>query len=338
MRRKGFTLIELLAIIVLLAIVALIATPQILRLIENGQKNSFLRSVEGIVRTVRLDNSKNEYFSDNYTITNGIIKNSSGSIIKHEGGKNENGIVSIDEDGKVSYTIYDGKWIANKNYDTEEMDVKNYSEAEVNSSIVTVSFDANGGNVSTTNKTVRVNSNYGELPTPTRPGYTFKGWSGKNMISDTEIRNHDNWKIDVVTQGGYPTNYGNPGFLLDLEVGKTYTISITVGGAATEEIPPYLYLCKKVDNEGYLVSYLTTTRIAKLNYTFEVKNGEEYFLRMGGNSGNESYFNTNISRLTTVQLEEGDEATPYEPYYVTSNVKVTQNKNHTLKAIWEKNE
>lgn len=110
MRRKGFTLIELLAIIVLLAIVALIATPQILRLIENGQKNSFLRSVEGIVRTVRLDNSKNEYFSDNYTITNGIIKNSSGSIIKHEGGKNENGTVSIDGDGKISYAIHNGKW------------------------------------------------------------------------------------------------------------------------------------------------------------------------------------------------------------------------------------
>ena len=40
----------------------------------------------------------------------------------------------------------------------------------------TVSFNPNGGSVSTTSKTVRYNSTYGTLPTPTREGYTFDGW------------------------------------------------------------------------------------------------------------------------------------------------------------------
>ncbi|MBQ8399986.1 MAG: InlB B-repeat-containing protein [Clostridia bacterium] len=40
----------------------------------------------------------------------------------------------------------------------------------------TVTFDANGGSVSTASKTVTYSSTYGTLPTPTRTGYTFKGW------------------------------------------------------------------------------------------------------------------------------------------------------------------
>ena len=40
---------------------------------------------------------------------------------------------------------------------------------------------------------------------------------------------------------------------------------------------------------------------------------------------------------TTVkyQIEEGNVATAYEPYILTSSTIVTQNKNHTLTAIWE---
>lgn len=40
----------------------------------------------------------------------------------------------------------------------------------------TLSFNANGGSVSTTSKTVTYGSTYGTLPTPTRTGHTFNGW------------------------------------------------------------------------------------------------------------------------------------------------------------------
>ena len=115
MKRKGFTLIELIAIVVLIAVIALITTPQILKVIENGQKSTFLDSVNGIVRTVQLDNSKNEFLSGSYIVTNGIIKDSSGNTLKHEGGKDENGTISVDESGKISYAIHNNKWCVTKN-------------------------------------------------------------------------------------------------------------------------------------------------------------------------------------------------------------------------------
>ena len=40
----------------------------------------------------------------------------------------------------------------------------------------TVTFDANGGSVTPAFMSVTYGSTYGELPTPTRVGYTFKGW------------------------------------------------------------------------------------------------------------------------------------------------------------------
>lgn len=40
----------------------------------------------------------------------------------------------------------------------------------------TVTFNANGGSVSTTSKVVKMGGAYGSLPTPTRDGYNFGGW------------------------------------------------------------------------------------------------------------------------------------------------------------------
>jgi uncharacterized repeat protein (TIGR02543 family) len=43
-------------------------------------------------------------------------------------------------------------------------------------STYTLNYDANGGSVSPSSKTVTYNSTYGTLPTPTRSGYSFNGW------------------------------------------------------------------------------------------------------------------------------------------------------------------
>lgn len=44
---------------------------------------------------------------------------------------------------------------------------------------VTVTFNANGGSVTTEQKTVKRNAKYGKLPKPKRSGYTFQGWYTK---------------------------------------------------------------------------------------------------------------------------------------------------------------
>ncbi|MDE7243042.1 MAG: InlB B-repeat-containing protein, partial [Oscillospiraceae bacterium] len=56
----------------------------------------------------------------------------------------------------------------------------------------TVTFNANGGTVTTKSKTVTKGNSYGTLPTPTRPGYTFNGWytassGGTRIYSTTTV-------------------------------------------------------------------------------------------------------------------------------------------------------
>ena len=59
------------------------------------------------------------------------------------------------------------------------------------SELVTVSYNANGGQSDTTNKTVQLNSEYGELPVPVREGYRFGGWfttiDGNEQITNDTI-------------------------------------------------------------------------------------------------------------------------------------------------------
>ena len=66
----------------------------------------------------------------------------------------------------------------------------------------TLTFDANGGSTTQTTKTVTRDSAIGALPTPTREGYTFKGWVG-NMF--------ENYKPNISGStdywlGGFKTN------------------------------------------------------------------------------------------------------------------------------------
>ena len=62
-----------------------------------------------------------------------------------------------------------------------------------NANSCTVHFDANGGSVYPDSKTVKVGSNYGELPIPTYDGYTFNGWytdvNGGALVASSTIAN-----------------------------------------------------------------------------------------------------------------------------------------------------
>ena len=127
MKKRGFTLVELIAIIVIIAIIALITTPQVIKIIENGRKNTFLDSVNGIVRVVQLDSSKSDYESRTYTVENGIIKDESGNTLKSEGGSNENGTISIDSNGDMSYAIHNDKWCAVLEGSSKERVVSEYN-------------------------------------------------------------------------------------------------------------------------------------------------------------------------------------------------------------------
>ena len=67
MKNKGFTLIELLAVIVILAIIALIATPIVLGIIEDSNKNANRISAQYIVDSVEKS------YSIAYTKNQGMV-------------------------------------------------------------------------------------------------------------------------------------------------------------------------------------------------------------------------------------------------------------------------
>jgi len=83
-------------------------------------------------------------------------------------------------------------------------------------SSITVTFDPNGGKVSTTSKAVIPSEVYGTLPTPVRDGYTFKGWhtaksGGTKVTSDTVVtanKDHTLYAVWEVTSTSPNTGDG----------------------------------------------------------------------------------------------------------------------------------
>lgn len=59
-----------------------------------------------------------------------------------------------------------------------------------------VTYDANGGKVTTTSQTVYLDSAYGTLPTPSRNGYKFAGWytssSGGSVVTSSSVVSNKN--------------------------------------------------------------------------------------------------------------------------------------------------
>ena len=244
--------------------------------------------------------------------------------------------LSISSGTSVSANIgVEFKWY-NLNIDQASQAGKQYSyQLTTSSELYTVTFDANGGTVGTPSKTVIYGGEYGELPTPTWEGHTFRGWNGKNMLNLTDVNKtlngvtitcHNNLihvygtneKTDAA-YGIYTWNNLNPTFV----VGQTYTLSLY---QTTTNV--YFQLnYKKTDNAN---SSMAST--SGPTQTFTVPSNFNYFLypfvgiRKTAGVLDYTYY---------VQLEEGSQSTPFEPYFIESDTIVVQQQNHTLKAIWD---
>lgn len=113
---------------------------------------------------------------------------------------------------------------------------------------VTVSFNANGGTVSPSSKTVTVGQTYGTLPTPSRYGYVFFGWytattGGSVVVSSTQVTNSANHTIYAVWggSGGYPLVY-DPSSQTGCYFRTLYLFG-DCGGLTVEGMPDGVALC-----------------------------------------------------------------------------------------------
>ena len=84
----------------------------------------------------------------------------------------------------------------------------------------TVTFNANGGATSTSSKEVTYASTYGNLPTPTRTGYTFGGWYTAESGGT---------RIDASTQVSIASDHT----LYARWTAKTYTVTFNANGGET---------------------------------------------------------------------------------------------------------
>lgn len=217
-----------------------------------------------------------------------------------------------------------------------------------------VTFDSDGGTLSQTTKEVSYHEPYGNLPTPTREGYTFLGWNGKNII-DKSKSTKEGIQNETSISTWADTIFNNAWVVNNINPDTRYSVSYDVEGIS---VPKYdsrfsgnlgLLLYSNISGNpakylmsgnGYYISVgekyhyetsITTpsnVNLPESNYTIRVYTNR--YLKDGA-----GVYST--VRIYNLQLEEGDTATEYEPYYITPTTPVVQQKNHTLKAIWQPN-
>ena len=217
-----------------------------------------------------------------------------------------------------------------------DVDSANYSNDWENS--YTVTFDANGGTTPISSKEVTVGLPYGELPTPTRSGYTFKGWNGKNMFNTKDVATLTKNGVTFSASNGIislsGTNTASSAYGINsyygvpvIDPSKSYTLSVS------NNIPGVYvqinYKKMSTTSQGAFInmnigSLKSKTAVAPSDFD----NLVYLFVGIYGTA-------TSINGQFTIQLEEGTTATPYEPYYIKADTRVVQKQDHTLTAIWE---
>ena len=167
------------------------------------------------------------------------------------------------------------------------------SNIKINNSVI-VTFDPNGGSVTTNTKAVNYNSAYGDLPTPTRTGYRFDGWytsaTGGTVVNNTTI----------VTNASAHTLYAH---WSDIEAPVCTFGSFGISSLSIGETTNIILTC--TDNEEITTSTLTSNAftlsstgvISISNITSSsITNGIKYIITVTGGT---------VTGSSTISLNAG---------------------------------
>ena len=282
------------------------------------------------------------------------------------------------DDNLVNTTLYpaesehEGKIV----YTTKELSTSYYSIKigieieEVEEDEYLVYFDSQGGSISTESMMVTAGRNYPSLPVPTREGYTFLGWNGKNLINDNQnirvghFKSRTSNSIEKINGYNYiKLNGANQTTIIDtswaimydtemiFNNNRNYTLSLDI---RSNNCLSSQLLNKELTGIRYNLDdiYSSTNKIVNLPQNLSFNNNDSWnrvSIKITiPNDNNSGFFviandwpdlfgNNCYLYIGKVQIEEGTVATEYEPYYITSDTNVVQEKDHTLKAIWEPN-
>jgi uncharacterized repeat protein (TIGR02543 family)/prepilin-type N-terminal cleavage/methylation domain-containing protein len=328
MKKNGFTLIELLATVAVLLILITLVTPVVINQLKSASNVAENKQINTLIDIAKIYTNQN---TDKLPEKNSI---SSVSIdeLKQSGLINKNQILNPKTNEELTGCIV----IEDEN--------NKYKYEYKNNCNITIAFDANGGTVSQTTKDVTIGKKYGDLPTPTKTGYTFKGWTGKNIFDiehfvDT-YKKHMNRRPKKTEFDGYEVYkiYGDTsvtGRNLHYMEGKfkentQYTFSMDIYDVLTSNIEGNAIIVVYSDDTSERID--SRNRVENewktINFTSAENKTISYIRITYGSSLAYSY-------IKNFQIEEGTEKTEYEPYKkYTENSSVENVDTKKLNAIW----
>ena len=203
-------------------------------------------------------------------------------------------------------------------------------EKVLDDELITVTFNPDGGTLENNTKKLLKNTTYGTLPIPTKEGYEFLGWNGKNILDYSKISsaaknvdiniNDEDYIYDKTSNTDSRSwKYANSNWFITLEPGNYFLT---------------LYFLKITSSSDAKIRIYNSSN-SELSFS-SIADRQIYRKAISlNNTTNIGIYAKGYESKYRIQLEEGTVATEWEPYYVTRNVNITRNYDHTLKAIWK---
>ena len=238
-----------------------------------------------------------------------------------------------------------GSLVSTDNIVTQSSDHSLYAHWTANK--YTVSLEANGGSVSVNSLSVAYDSTYGDLPTPSRTGYTFEGWynGGTKISSSTKMTNTSNHTLNAKwTANSYSLSFNSNGGSVG-STSKTITFDSTYGDLPSPTYEGYIFTGWYTSPDGGSLVESSTTVTGTSDQTLYAHwsagnckvtldpNGGTVSTSAMGVTYNEPYGELPVPTkkgytFTGWFTDSSDGA------WVSSSTQVTTAKDHTLYAHW----
>jgi len=206
--------------------------------------------------------------------------------------------------------------VVGKGIDESDHYGKETTEYDIKLKSYVVTFDPNGGSVSTTSKIVIYGDKYGSLPTPTRAGYTFIGWTTVKNDKDTLITENNDvsivgdhtvyalWRANVLTIN-YWSNYATGGSCNCGGLGNVSGVSATVNKIVLTQTRDYGWSgnLANYNNKDYL--NLSRSGFTATGY-WTSADGKQKIHQDGGSKGGDTTAEALATKFAGADLSQGD--------------------------------
>lgn len=195
---------------------------------------------------------------------------------------------------------------------------KNETPAQVKT--YTLTYNANGGSVSPASKTLNEGASYGNLPTPTRSGYTFDGWfteiNGGSKVSANTLINgnitiYAHWTEIPQDNGTISLNARN----ICLVKGQTTTIMANVNNAIDATVDWLGDSCLSISSQGNTATVRGNNCGVHPTVTGRLHNGAKDTITL----------NYEDTLTVTITDTSGNKVSPSDGVYYGNNLTITSN-------------